>query len=165
MNWMTMIFGDDSALNPAQMAARAAVIFCICLLLIRISGRRSFGQHSPFDAATTVLLGAVLSRGVVGASPFWATVAAAAVLVLMHRGFGWLSVRWDGFDVWVNGKERSLVVDGRKLDREIAKSLITNRDLAEAVRKKIGEFDLTRVRLATLQRDGEISILEKDRQI
>lgn len=165
MNWMTTIFGDDASLNAAQMAARAAAIFCICLLLIRISGRRSFGQHSPFDAATTVLLGAVLSRGVVGASPFWATVAAAMVLVIMHRAVGWLSVRSDRFDIWINGKERSLVIDGQKLDREVAKALITDRDLAEAIRKKIGEFDLARVRNATLERDGQISIFEKDRKV
>jgi uncharacterized membrane protein YcaP (DUF421 family) len=161
MDSMKTIFGDDALLTTWQMGARAAVVFCITLLFIRISGRRSFGQRSPFDAATTVLLGAVLSRGVVGASPFWATVAAAAVLALMHRAVGWLSVRSDAFDVFVSGRERLIVVDGLKLDHSIARALISDRDLAEAVRKKIGEFDLQRVRTATLERDGEISISAK----
>ena len=71
MDLIATIFGEGSELTNWQMAARAVVIFFTTLLLIRVSGRRSFGQRTPFDAATTVLLGAVLSRGVVGASPFY----------------------------------------------------------------------------------------------
>lgn len=158
MELIALIFGDDSHLTAAQMSARAAVVFVITLALIRISGRRSFGQRTPFDAATTVLLGAVLSRGVVGASPFAATVGAAAVLVLLHRLVGWLSVRSDRFDVFVNGRERVLVSEGRKDPKALGSALITERDLEEAVRRKLGRVDLAAVRSATLERDGEISL-------
>ena len=158
MELIALIFGEDSQLTAGQMAARAAVIFVITLALIRVSGRRSFGQRTPFDAATTVLLGAVLSRGVVGASPFVATVAAGAVLVLLHRLVGWLSVRWDRFDVFVNGHERVLWSDGHKDSRALASALITERDLEEAIRRKLGHADLAAVRTATLERDGEISL-------
>jgi uncharacterized membrane protein YcaP (DUF421 family) len=109
------------------------------------------------DAATTVLLGAVLSRGVVGASPFGATVAAAAVLVLLHRLLGWLSVRWDGFDVFVNGHERVIVSEGHEHSQALSSALITRRDLDEAVRKKAGHAGAA-IELATLERDGEISL-------
>jgi uncharacterized membrane protein YcaP (DUF421 family) len=161
MDSINTLFGDDALLNSWQMGARAALVFCITLFFIRVAGRRSFGQRSAFDAATTVLLGAVLSRGVVGASPFWATVAAAGVLALMHRAMGWLSVRSDAFDVFISGRERVIVVDGVKLDHSIARALISDRDLAEAVRKKMGEYDLQQVHTATLERDGEISISPK----
>jgi uncharacterized membrane protein YcaP (DUF421 family) len=159
MNLIATIFGEGSDLSSWQMAARAAVMFLVTLAFIRVSGRRSFGQRSPFDAATTVLLGAVLSRGVVGASPFLATVAAGAVLVVFHRLLGSLSVRWDWIDRVVNGQERVIVVDGKGLKRDMVASLISERDLAEAVRKKLGVFELQRVRKATLERDGQISLL------
>jgi uncharacterized membrane protein YcaP (DUF421 family) len=159
MNWATIVFGEDTNLTSWQMGARAAVVFFMTLLLIRISGRRSFGQRSPFDAATTVLLGAVLSRGVVGASPFWPTIVASAVLVVLHRAIGWLSVRSDRFDTWANGRERLIVVDGQKLDHALSQSLISERDLAEAVRKHLGKTDLSQVKAAILERDGEISVL------
>ena len=159
MELIATIFGDDNNLTAGQMAARAAVVFFITLALIRVSGRRSFGQRTPFDATTTVLLGAVLSRGVVGASPFGATVAAAAVLVLLHRVFGWLGVRWDGFDVFVNGRERIVVSEGQPNSRALEAALITRRDLDEAIRKKVGRADMATVKTATLERDGEISLL------
>ena len=159
MELIASIFGDDNNLTVGQMAARAAVVFFVTLALIRVSGRRSFGQRTPFDATTTVLLGAVLSRGVVGASPFGATVAAAAVIVVLHRMLGWLSVRWDGFDVFVNGHERVIVSDGHLDPAALASALITRRDLDEATRKKNGHADLQSIARATLERDGEISLL------
>lgn len=159
MELIALIFGDGDQLTAGQMAARAGVVFFITLALIRISGRRSLGQRTPFDAATTVLLGAVLSRGVVGASPFGATIAAAAILVLLHRALGWVSVRWDRLDVLVNGHERVLVSEGELDQQALASALITRRDLDEAIRKKAGHARLPMVSAATLERDGEISLL------
>jgi uncharacterized membrane protein YcaP (DUF421 family) len=158
---MTLIFGNETDRPPCKWRHARRWSSSSRFSSFASPGDESFGQRSPFDAATTVLLGAVLSRGVVGASPFWATVAASAVLVLLHRLVGWISVRSDAFDTLVNGKERSIVVDGQKLDHAIAASLITDRALAEAVRKKFGEYDLARVRGATLERDCEISIFPK----
>src|SRR6476469_6541865 len=97
------LFGEGPDLTYWQMAARAATVFVIALVLVRISGRRSFGQHSPFDACTTVLVGAILSRAVVGANPFWSTVCAATAIVLMHRLTGQASVRWPRFEALISG--------------------------------------------------------------
>jgi len=85
---ISSIFGEGENLNAAQMAARAALVFFITLAFIRVSGRRALGKRTPFDGATAVLLGAVLSRGVVGASPFGPTILAAGVLVVLHRLLG-----------------------------------------------------------------------------
>src|ERR1035437_8466696 len=103
MGMTETLFGGGSDLSPLQMSLRAVAVFVLALALIRASGRRSFGQHRPFDACATVLLGAVLSRAVVGASPFWATMAAGTTLVLLHRAVGLASVRWAWFETLVSG--------------------------------------------------------------
>src|SRR4051812_28309879 len=92
------------------MVLRAVVMFFITLLLIRLSGRRSFGQMSPLDACVTVLLGAVLSREVVGASSFGGVIAASTAMVVIHRLIGMASARWDYFDRVINGTSRRLVM-------------------------------------------------------
>jgi len=56
------------------MAARSVVVFVITLLLLRISGRRSFGLRTPLDNIISIILAAVLSRAIVGASPFFSMV-------------------------------------------------------------------------------------------
>ena len=161
MEWVAWLFGEGSDLEIWQMAARAMVMFFIALLLIRASGRRSFGQHTPFDACVTVLLGAVLSRAVVGASPFLATVAAGAALVLIHRAMSIATARWPRFEDMVSGREVVIIRDGL-LDRQaMLNALLTERNLREAVRQKLGSSDFSRVALAILERDGKITVIER----
>jgi uncharacterized membrane protein YcaP (DUF421 family) len=161
MDWLLVIFGEGNDLNPGQMAARALCMFVAALALIRVSGRRSFGQRTAFDACIAVLLGAVLSRGIVGASSFLGTLAAGATLVLLHRFIAWVSVNSPAFDRFVNGRERVIVREGEKLPEAMRAALISDADLDEAIRKKFGEASLQRVQRATLERGGEVSVLEK----
>jgi len=146
------------------MAARAVVAFFVALLLIRLSGRRSFGQMSPFDACVTVLLGAVLSRGVVGASPFMGTVAACAAVVVTHRLLGMASVKWPAVDRLLNGEPRQLVQDGNVDPDSMRKALVSGRDLEEAVRKKTGAESLDNVQRAILERNGEITVIPVEKK-
>ncbi|MDP9123020.1 MAG: DUF421 domain-containing protein [Pseudomonadota bacterium] len=155
--FIDMLFGSGDQLNAPQMSLRAAGVFFLALTMIRVSGRRSFGQHRPFDACATVLLGAVLSRAVVGASPFWPTMAAGAVIVLLHRLIAMASLRWPGVEQFVSGDKRELVREGRRDLDEMQKGLITSRDLDEAIRKKLGDEHCS-VDRAVLERDGEITI-------
>lgn len=151
------LFGSGSDLNPLQMPFRSATVFALTLAMIRISGRRSFGQHRAFDACTTVLLGSVLSRAVVGASPFWSTIAAGACIVVLHRLLAMTSMRWPGFEALISGDKRELVRQGRIEPREMKGALITRRDLDEAVRKKSGD-ECALVERAVLERDGDITV-------
>ena len=154
---LLFLFGQGSNLDALQMTLRSAVVFALALAMIRVSGRRSFGQHRAFDACTTVLLGAVLSRAVVGASPFWPTMCAGAVIVVLHRAIAMASLRWPWFESLVSGDKRELVKQGRCDRQEMGKALITARDLDEAVRKKTGD-EASPVQRAVLERDGEITI-------
>jgi uncharacterized membrane protein YcaP (DUF421 family) len=143
------------------MSARAVLIFFIALLFIRISGRRSFGLHSPFDSCTTVLLGAILSRAVSGSSPFVGIVSAAAVLVILHRGTALASVHWGWFEKAVSGSELLLVRDGKIDEDALNKALITHKDLDEAVRRKNGDEDLAKVEKVILERNGDLTVVPK----
>jgi uncharacterized membrane protein YcaP (DUF421 family) len=155
-----LVFGEGQDLAFWQMASRAAAVFLIALALVRISGRRSFGQHSPFDACTTVLVGAILSRAVVGANAFWPTICAAVAIVLMHRLVGLASVHWAKFEALISGHELVLVRNGIADTGQMRKALITNNDLKEAIRKKNGASDLSQIKGAVLERNGDITVIE-----
>lgn len=157
-----LVFGQGQDLTFWQMASRAAAIFLIALVLVRISGRRSFGQHSPFDACTTVLVGAILSRAVVGADPFWPVVCAAAAIVVMHRLVGQASVRWPKFEALISGNELHLVRDGKADEEQMRRALISENDLKEAIRKKMGGSDVREIKGAVLERNGDISVIERE---
>jgi len=150
-------FGEGEDLNALQMAMRALAVFVLTLAMIRIAGRRALGQHRAFDTCTTVLLGSVLSRAVVGASPFWATMAAGAMIVVLHRLVAMASVRWPWFETMISGDKRELVQGGRRDEKAMRKALITARDLDEAVRRKTGD-EASPVERAILERDGGITV-------
>jgi uncharacterized membrane protein YcaP (DUF421 family) len=90
---MIAVFGEGKDLNALQMSDRGIVIFIIALLLIRISGRCSFGIKTPLDNIITISLGAVLSRAIVGASDFVPVIITCLIIVSFHRFLSWLKAR------------------------------------------------------------------------
>jgi uncharacterized membrane protein YcaP (DUF421 family) len=161
MQGLVALFGDGKDLNSLQMAMRAAAIFFATLVLIRISGRRSFGQRSPFDYVVAILLGATLSRVIVGASPAIPTLAASLVIVLIHRALAW-GCGWSRtLELLVGGVEREVCRDGKFNEREMLAALVTRTDVLETVRQELGVHGLDGVRSAILERNGEISIIRK----
>lgn len=160
MDFLTQCFGEGSDLTVRQMCARTVIVFIFTLVMIRVAGRRSFGQRSAFDSCVVVLLGAVLSRAIVGASPFLATLAASFVLVLLHRLLAIASLQWAGIERLVNGSERVLVDQSKQNDEQMRLGLISASDLTEAVRKALHTEDMQKVEKAVLERNGEITVIE-----
>ena len=161
MQALIALFGEGRDLSALQMAMRAAATFFAALVFIRISGRRSFGQRSPFDYVVAILLGATLSRVIVGASPAVPTLIASLMIVLMHRVLAWGCVRSRTLESLVGGAERQLYRDGTFDDEQMSAALVTRTDVLEAVRQKLGTDAMDRVQRAILERNGEISIIRK----
>lgn len=160
---LTALFGEGKDLSFLQMGARAAATFVVALVFIRISGRRSFGQRSPFDYVVTILLGATMSRAIVGASPALPVFVASLVIVLMHRGLAWACVRSRALDALVGGVERPLYRNG-DFDREqMLAALVSQTDVLETMRKELGTEAFDCVEKAILERNGEISIVRKQK--
>src|SRR5690349_13773962 len=100
---ITYLVGEGENLTMLQMSIRAFGMFIIMLVLLRIAGLRTFAKKSPFDNIVVIMLGSILARGVVGASPYWSTVAAAVVIVLFHRFIAWLTVKNRKFEKLIKG--------------------------------------------------------------
>jgi uncharacterized membrane protein YcaP (DUF421 family) len=162
MDAILVLFGEGRNLDPLQMGLRSIVVFVIALALIRVSGRRSFGQRSPFDLVVVILLGATLSRAIVGASPFVATVVASFVIVACHRMLAWACMRSRRFERLVGGVERELFSNGAFNAREMHAALMTRTDIEETVRQKTGSRSMDNVAAAILERNGEVSVIRKE---
>ena len=161
MDTISLLFGQGRTLDPLQMGIRSIVVFLVALVLIRISGRRSFGQRSPFDSVVVILLGATLSRAIVGASPFVATVVASFVIVACHRLLAWACMRSPALERLVGGVEREVFSNGAFNAREMDTALITPTDVQESVRQKTGSRSMDNVAAAILERNGEVSVIRK----
>ncbi len=161
MDILTEIFGQGKDLNALQMSSRAIIVFIIALLLIRISGRRSFGLHTPLDNIITISFGAVLSRAVVGASPFVPVIISCFVTVLLHRFFGWLVVKNPKFASMVEGDKILLYQKGNFINDNMKRALVCKEDTMQGVRKSALTEDMGKIEKVYMERNGEISAIKK----
>jgi uncharacterized membrane protein YcaP (DUF421 family) len=156
------IFGDGEELNALQMSSRTIVIFLFCLLFLRISGRRSFGMRMPIDNVITILMGAILSRAVVGVSPFFPVLAAAGTIALLHRVFGLLAYHNSTAGKILKGREKTLYEDGKTMHENMKRCMISERDMQESVRLKTNHSSMDKVDKVIMERNGDMSIIEKE---
>jgi uncharacterized membrane protein YcaP (DUF421 family) len=162
MNLLIEIFGQGKNLSTMQMSCRGIAVFMLALVLIRVSGRRSFGIRTPLDNIILILLGATLSRGIVGASPFVPVVLACFVIVVLHRGFGWLVSRSDKFAKIMEGDKILLYSDGKFIENHRKRGLLCKEDIMQGVRKSALTDDMNKIDRIYIERNGEISALKKE---
>lgn len=156
--------GAGKDLTVLQISCRAVLIFFIAYCLIRISGRRSFGLHGPMDNIIVILLGAILSRAVVGASPFIPVIAASIVIVLLHRTVSWLVSVYPQYVKFADGKKIILFENGKFIDSNMRKALICKEEIQHAVRKELLTEKFNEVEKIFMEINGEISIIKKDHE-
>jgi uncharacterized membrane protein YcaP (DUF421 family) len=161
MDLLIKIFGEGKELNALQMSSRGIVMFFIALILIRVSGGRSFGVRSPLDNIITISLGAVMSRAIVGASAFVPVVVSCLVIVLLHRFFGWLIANSKPFGRFIEGEKILLFKDGVFQKENMKKALVCHEDLMQGVRKSALTEDMTKIAKVYMERNGEISAIKK----
>jgi uncharacterized membrane protein YcaP (DUF421 family) len=155
------IFGEGKDLNAFQMSSRGIVIFIIALILIRISGRRSFGLRSPLDNIIAISLGAILSRAVVGASGFVPVVVCCFVIVTLHRISGWLVVTNKSLERFIEGEKILLYKDGQFIPQNMKKALVCQEDIMQGIRKSTMAEDMNGIEKVYMERNGEISAIKK----
>lgn len=160
MNLLLTFFGEGDDLTPLQMGLRAFSIYIIALILIRISGIRTFGKKSAFDNVIVILLGAVLSRTIVGASPYWSTVAASLVLVCLHRLLAWLSLHYHKFGQLIKGKDRVLFSSGNFHKENMERCFLTDGDLLESIRLHANTTCFEDIKEIYMERSGRISVIK-----
>lgn len=161
METLVKIFGEGKDLNALQMSSRGVVIFFIALLLIRISGRRSFGIRTPLDNIITISLGAIMSRAVVGASAFVPVIVCCFVIVLLHRIFGWFIANSKAVGRLVEG-DKIILFKENKFDRDrMRRALVCQEDIMQGVRKSALTEKLEDIEKVYIERNGEISAIKK----
>lgn len=152
-------FGLGDALGAVQTAFRTIFIYGVTLLIVRLGSKRFLSKATAFDVIVAIMLGSVMSRGIDGASPLLPTLVAGAVLLGMHWLLGVLAFQTGWFGPLVKGERVTLIKEGKIQQEGMRRGSITERDLAQAVRMQTGQADAAKVKIAYLERNGEISII------
>lgn len=163
MNMINYLFGKGADLTVLQMCMRSFITFVMLFLLIRLAGKRTFAKQTAFDSIVTIMLGAIIARGVVGASPYIPTVAACVVIVVVHRLIAWLAVKSRRFEFFIKGSYIKLYHNDALIDDNLEKTGMSKNDLHESLRLETKKLSLSEIDSAFLETNGRISFILKQK--
>ena len=152
---------EPKDLTFIQISLRGIIVFLVTLASVRLGHKRSLSRKTPFDAVLLVILAAVLSRAINGSAAFFATLGGGVVLVLLHRFFAYLAFYSHGFGILVKGKADVIVRDGQCDFRTMRRNHVSTHDLEEDMCLSAHTDDLSTIRLARVERSGDISFIKK----
>lgn len=158
--WLDSLGLGGTEPNWWQGMVRAAIVYFVALLLVRAGEKRALGKNTALDVVVAVMLGSVISRGI-NTADVAPSLLGAGVLVLLHWLLSMLTFRSDRLGTLLKGSPRTLVEDGEIDWDAMRKSHISREDLLESLRARSQLEAVEHVKVARLERSGDISAIEK----
>ena len=153
-----------SDITTSQICWRTGVIFAIAIVLLRLSGRRTFASSSALETIVKFMLGGLLSRAIAAAGPFGATIAAAVTLVVLHRVIAYATYFIPPLGRLIKG-EPSILAEGNLIHHnELRFASLPEQAMRAAVRAAANLDDLSEVKTVRLEHDGSISVVKKEQE-
>ena len=148
-------------ITVSQICWRTGLVSIIAIVLLRISGRRTFASNSALEMVVKFMLGALLSRAIAGDSPFGAIIAAAVTLILFHRLLAYATYFFPAFGRLLKGQE-SVLAEGNDIRHaELRRASISEDAMRASVRETANIDDLAQAKSVRLEHDGVISVVKK----
>jgi uncharacterized membrane protein YcaP (DUF421 family) len=163
MDTLAALFGTKDHVEWGQECARAVLIFFYGLVMLRLSGKRTFARWSAIDIVISIMVGSSLSRALTGSAPLPGTLAAVAVLVALHVALAWAVAHNETLSALIEGRSAILSRDGRLDERARKHHMISLRDLDEALREHgiDGRAALAETSKLELEPSGHISVIKR----
>ena len=145
-----------------EVAIRTAIVYLVLLAMFRLAGKREVGQLSVLDLLVLLLIADAVQNAMVGENTtLLGGLIAAGVLVLLDRGLALVADRSKRVRKAIEGEPRMLIRDGAILMKALKDEGVNMTELETALRQH-GLEEPEQVKLAVLEPDGRISIIEKE---
>lgn len=160
------IFGGemfDMDLPWWEFVVRGALVYLALLLMVRLSGRRTVSQLTPFDLLVVMLLSEAVSNGLSGGDDSVAGgLIIAATLIVLNAGLGALAASSDRMEKLLQGESVLIGRDGQFFDKTLHRNRVGPADVEQALRAADCARD--EMQCAFLEADGSITIMKRTLQ-
>ncbi|MBI5032859.1 MAG: DUF421 domain-containing protein [Chloroflexi bacterium] len=142
-------------------AGRTVVIYVFVLIVVRLLGKRTVGDITPFDLIVAFILSEVVDEPIYGDVTLLQGLVPIAAVAVLHYLNSFLSYHWPAFEKLTGGEALVLIRDGKKDKKAMAQERISDAELESMLRES--EIDkMDQVKLATLETNGKLSILKTE---
>ena len=153
------IFG--LSVSPIELVIRGSAMYLFLFVLFRVVIRRRVGAVGMADILVLVIIADAAQNGMSGE---YKSVTDGAILVATIVAWDYL-IDWLNYHVpalrnWLEAPPLLLIRDGRVLRRNLRHEFVTEDELKSKLREK-GVADVSQVREARMESDGEVSVIKK----
>jgi uncharacterized membrane protein YcaP (DUF421 family) len=145
-----------------DIVARAAVMFVVLYVLLRIMGKREIGQLTPFELVVMIVLGDLIQQGVTH-NDFSLTGAILAITTFAFLAIlmSWITFMFPKAEKLLDGEPRVIVRNGKLLKENLRRDRITQSEV-ESEMRLAGIARMSDVAWAILEPQGKISFIKAD---
>lgn len=134
------------------------VIYIITIAIMRLMGKSTIVQMTPYDLVAIIIVGTVASEPLIS-TEFLPTLGALTTLVILHIIFSKLTL-WQWGNRFFLGEPTLLVKNGEIIEDNMEKTMVSIAQLLSILRSK-GYPKISDIDYAILEPIGEISIIPK----
>jgi uncharacterized membrane protein YcaP (DUF421 family) len=141
---------------------RGLIVYFFLLIVFRIAGKRTLSEATTFDLVLLLIISETTQQAMVdndhsmtnGAVLIFSLVGAD---ILLSYAKQWLPI----LDPVLDGTAVILLRDGQVLRNRLNSERVDTNDILEAAREQQGLESLDQIKLAVLERGGQISIVPR----
>jgi len=148
----------DLAMPWWEFVLRAVAVYVGLLIMIRLAGKRTVGQFTPFDMVLLILLGNAVQNSLLGDDvSLPGGLLLAGTLIALNFAIGWITARSKRAQVLVEGRAVRIAENGRVDYQALRREAVSDTEFEEAVRRA-GIKDAADIESAWIETDGSITI-------
>lgn len=134
-------------------------IFTIVIIIVRISGLRTFAKISSFDFASTIAIGSIIASIILNPSnSILKGAIALGGIVLFQSLFTYMVRKIPAFEKLVTNKPMLIMKDGVILKENLHRTNLSEENLIAKLREA-NVIDFDEVRAVVLESTGDVSVL------
>lgn len=145
-----------------RIAIRALFVYVMLLGLIRLSGKRTISEGTPFSFVLALILGDVIDDALWAEVSMAQFVAAAGTLSFVHLLVAWGTSRSDRIDRLVSGEPALVLAHGRPQRAGLRGEQVSDKELAFEIRQEgVDDSRWSAVQSAHVEASGGLSLLKE----
>jgi uncharacterized membrane protein YcaP (DUF421 family) len=161
IDWHSLFLPDTPFL---EIILRGSVMYLSLVVLLRIVLKRQTGTLGMTDLLLITLLADASQNGMAGEYKSLPDgIVLVATIIFWNYAFDWLSVKSVWFERLIEPAPLPLINRGKLLRQNMRRELITEAELLGKLREQ-GLEDLSKVKQASIESDGQISVIEYKQQ-
>lgn len=143
-----------------EFIVRASIVYIVLLVMVRLTGKRTVGQFTPFDLIVVMLLSEGVSGSLNGQdASIPGGLIVAATLVALDVLIGIATARSRRIDNIVQGSPVLVGRDGVIYKDVLKRERVAYSDVEKALRE--ADCEIEDMRMAILEADGNINVMKK----